>query len=76
MIETRDLRSIARQTAELALQLAALPADGLRNDVQALDEIEQLASRIMREASTVRAGATQTAGETRGMWRIMQPIRP
>jgi hypothetical protein len=76
MIDTRDLRSMARETAELALQLAALPADGLRNDTQALNEIELLAGRIMREASTVRAGATQTAGETRGMWRVMQPVRP
>lgn len=76
MIETRDLRSMARQTAELALQLAALPADGLRIDVEALIDIEQLAGRIMMEAPTVRAGATRTACEVRGMWRVMQPIRP
>jgi hypothetical protein len=67
---------MARETAELALQLAALPADGLRNEVQALDEIEQLAARIMKEASMVRTGAMQSAGQTRGMWRVMQPTRP
>jgi hypothetical protein len=76
MTETRDLRSMARQTAELALQLAALPADGFRSDVQVLTELEQLAALIMREASTVRSGAMQTAAETRGMWRVMQPTRP
>jgi hypothetical protein len=66
MVETRNLRKMAGATAEFALQLAARPADGLLNDVQALDEIERLAARIMREASTVRAGATQTSGEARG----------
>jgi hypothetical protein len=65
-METRDLRNMARQTAELGFQLAALPTDGLRNDVQAFDE-EQLEVRIMRLASTVRAEATRTSGEARGM---------
>jgi hypothetical protein len=76
MIETGELRSLARQTAELAFELAGLPADGLRNDVHALDEIEQLAARIMTAVSTVRASATQTVCETRGMWRAMQAVRP
>jgi hypothetical protein len=75
MIETIDLKSMARETAELALELAALPVDRLRDDAHALDEIEQLATRILKEASTVRAQAFQSVGETRGMWRVMQPVR-
>ena len=72
-METKTLRNMARETAELALQLAALPVEGLRNDVQALNDIEQLATRILREASTARADTVRNVGETRGMWRAIQP---
>jgi hypothetical protein len=80
-METRNLRTMARETAELALQLAALPADGFRTDAQALSDIEQLAARILKEASMARTasrvvGETKGVGETRGMWRIIQPARP
>jgi hypothetical protein len=92
-METRNLRTMARETAELALQLAALPADGLRTDAQALSDLEHLAARILKEASTARAanrvmgetrtflgenralGETRAVGETRGIWRVMQPAR-
>jgi len=70
---------MARETAELALQLAALPADG-RTEVQVLSDIEQLAARILKEASmaraAVRAVESKGIGESRGMWRIVQPLRP
>jgi hypothetical protein len=71
MIDTRDLRSMARQTAELALQLAALPADGLRHDLKPLEEIELLASRILKEAATARSSTVRSVGESSGMWRAV-----
>ena len=75
-METGILRNMARETAELALQLAALPSEGLRNGAQALEEIEQLAKRILKEASTARTGTIRDVGETRGMWRAIQLVRP
>jgi hypothetical protein len=69
------LEQLVKQAAELALRLAALPANGLRNDSQSLDAIEQLATRILKEASAVRTGRNPVVGETGGMWRSMQPVQ-
>jgi surfactin synthase thioesterase subunit len=66
---------LAKQAAEIALRLAALPADGLRNNLEALDSIEQLAREILKEVSAARAGKSRVVGETSGMWRAMQPVR-
>jgi len=78
-METKNLRTMARETAELALQLAALPAEG-RVEIQVLNDLEQLAARIMMEASIARAAVrvveSKGIGESRGMWRIVQPLRP
>lgn len=64
---------LAKQVAQIALRLAALPADGLRSDLQALDAIEQLAKRILTEVTAIRM--SRALGETRGAWRVMQPPR-
>lgn len=66
---------LTRQAAEIALRLAALPAEGLRNDVPALDAIEQLALQILKEVSAVRVGKSHALGESSGAWRAMQPLR-
>ena len=66
---------LAKQIAELALRLAALPADRLRQDIQSLDAIEQMALRVLKEVAVVRADRTPKAGETSGMWRAMQPLQ-
>ena len=63
---------LTKQAAEIALRLAALPADGLRNDIEALNSIEQMAIRILREVAEVRAAKRQPVGETRGMWPVMR----
>jgi hypothetical protein len=66
---------LAKQAAEIAIRLAALPADGWRNNVEALDSIEQLARGILKEVETARAmGNSRTLGECRGMWRIMRRV--
>ena len=65
---------LAKQAAEIALRLAALPADDLRHNPEALDSIEQLAMRILKEVSAVR-NAKPPAGETRGMWPVMKPLQ-
>ena len=69
------VHQLAKQTADIALRLAALPADGLRNHIEALDSIEQLALQILREVSAVRAGKNRGVGETSGIWRAMQPVQ-
>jgi surfactin synthase thioesterase subunit len=66
---------LAKQAAEMALRLAALPADGLRNNTEVLDGIEQLALQILKEVSAVRAGNTRMVGETSGMWRARQALQ-
>ena len=65
---------LRKDVAELALRLAALPADGLRNDAPLLDAVEQLATRVLKEVSAVRADKTRSVGETSGMWRAVQPF--
>lgn len=67
------MEQLAKLTAELALRLAALPADRLGNDSQMLDAIEQLANRVLKEVSVARSGSRLAIGETRGMWRPVQP---
>lgn len=69
-----QVEQLAKQAAELALLLAALPARGLRDNTQALDAVEELATRILKEVSAVRIGRTLAAGESSGMWRAMQPL--
>jgi hypothetical protein len=69
------LEQLAKQAADLALRLAALPADGLRNDLQTLDAVEQLATLVLKEVSAVRTGKNRAVGETSGMWRVMEPAR-
>jgi hypothetical protein len=69
------LDQLAKQAAEIALRLAALPADGLRNNLEALDSLEQLAMRILQEVSTVRNARSRSVGETRGMWPAKQPVQ-
>ena len=66
---------LAKQTAEIALRLAALPADELRNNTEALNSIEQLALQILKEVSAVRAGNNHVVGETSGMWRARQTVQ-
>jgi hypothetical protein len=69
------LDQLAKQAAEVALRLAALPADGLRNNLEALDSIENLAMRILKEVSAVRASKAHGVGDARGMWPTMQPLQ-
>jgi hypothetical protein len=72
VVETRNLKSMAREVAELALELAALPVDGLRSE-QALSDVEYLALRILKEATAARAGNVRPVGESSGVWRAVQP---
>ena len=65
---------LAKQVAEMALRLAALPADGLRQNDPALDNIEQLARQILSEVSAARVAKTRPVGETTGCWRVAFPI--
>ena len=66
---------LAKQAADLSLRLAALPADGLRNDLEALNSIEQLAMRILTDVSAIRTGRGRPVGETRGMWPVVQDVQ-
>ena len=69
------IEQLAKQAADMALRLAALPADGLRNDLDALNSIEQLAMRILTDVSAIRTGRGRPMGETRGMWAVVQDVR-
>ena len=66
---------LAKQAAEIALRLVALKADELCNDPEALDSIEQLALRILKEVTDVRRGKGRPVGETRGLWPAIQAAR-
>jgi len=60
--------------AQVALWLAAQPPEALRSDPQTLDTVEQMARRILNEVAAIRM--SRPAGETRGMWRVVQSGRP
>jgi hypothetical protein len=64
---------LAKQAAEIALRLAALPGGDLRPE--ALDSIEQLAMRILKEVAAARSVKPLPVGENRGMWPIMKPLQ-
>ena len=70
----RQVDQLAKQAAEIAIRLAALPADGSPNNLD-LDFIEQLATRILKEVAAARTAQRHHPGETRGMWPVMQPVR-
>ena len=72
MVDTKNLKSMAREVAELALQLAALPPDGSRCD-QALSDVEYMALRLLKEANAARTGNVRPVGESSGTWRAVQP---
>ena len=65
---------LAKHAAEIALRLAALPSDG-SHDIKALDTIEHLATTILKEIAAVRARSSRPVGETRGAWRVVQPLQ-
>jgi len=70
------MEHLAKQAAEIALRLAAFPADRSPADIQAiqaLDAIEQLAFQIVKEVSALRVGKTYSVGESRGAWRAVTP---
>jgi predicted amino acid racemase len=73
--ENTQVNQLAKHAAEIALRLAALPADGSSNNLETLDTIEQLAMRILQEVAAVRAAKSHPAGETTGRWPAMQPVR-
>ena len=67
---------LAKQAAQMALRLAALPENGFGNDPQALKEIEDLALGILKAVAAARVSQNDApAGESRGIWRAMQPLR-
>ena len=72
---TTQVDQLAKQAAEIALRLAALPAGDLRDNPEALDSIEQLAMRILKEVAAVRSAKALPVGETRGMWPVMKPLQ-
>jgi hypothetical protein len=63
---------LAKQAAEMALRLAALPADRLRHDLEAFNFIEPLAMRILTGVSAVRTGKDRSVGEIRGSWAVIE----
>lgn len=63
---------LTRHAAEIALRLAALPAGGFREDMQALDNVEQLALEILKEVSAARRANGRSPGEISGAWPAMQ----
>jgi len=66
---------LAKQAAQMALRLAALPADGLRNDLKALQDLEELARGVLHEVAAIRMSHHDaTVGETTGIWRAVQPL--
>jgi hypothetical protein len=73
--QVSQVDQLAKQAAQIALRLAALPVDG-RSDPKALQEIEELARGILQSVAAIRMSQNSAAaGETRGMWRAMQPLR-
>ncbi len=69
------LDQLAKRAAEIALRLAALPADGLQHNHAALDAIEQLATQILKEVAVARLSKSRDIGESSGTWRAMLPVR-
>jgi hypothetical protein len=70
------VEQLVREAAESVLRIAALPSDALRNDDAVLDTVEQLATGILKQISSLRIARNRAPGETRGMWRVMQPLKP
>ncbi len=66
------MEQIQRTVADLAIRLLARPAGSLQDDPQALNEIERIATQVLREVESTRKAAQYLPGETRGAWRIPQ----
>ena len=66
---TTQVDQLAKQAAEIALRLAALPAGDLRDNPEVLDSIEQLAMRILKEVSAVRSAKALARRDPRNVAR-------
>ena len=73
--QENNVKQLRIDAAELVLRLAAFPAGGLQNGGPALDAIEQLATQVLKQSSAVRTGRDRAIGETRGIWRVVQPVQ-
>ena len=66
---------LAKDAAEIAFRLASFSTDPQRR-AEAVDNLEQLAFKVLNAVSAARAGtASYDAGATRGMWRAV-PATP
>jgi hypothetical protein len=73
--QENDLKQLRIDAAGLLLRLAAFPAGGLQDGGPAVDAIEQLDTEVLKQSSAVRAGRDRAIGETRGIWRVVQPVQ-
>ena len=66
-----DMDQIQKGVAELAIRLLAMPSGAVCIDLQALAEIERLATQVIREVTAARAAApahSYLPGERSGIW--------
>jgi hypothetical protein len=69
------MEDLQRHAAELAIRLLALPADGVRNNPQLMDDLERLATQVIKDVAAARAGRSYLPGERSGSWRVVRPVR-
>lgn len=69
------MNHLAKRAAEMALRLAAVPAER-RPDAAELDALEQLAMDVLQQISAARLDDSAYAiGEIRGYWPAYVPGR-
>jgi len=69
------MNHLAKQAAEMALRLAAVPA-GRPPDTSDLDALEQLAADVLQQVASARLNDNaHTVGEIRGYWPAYVPGR-
>jgi hypothetical protein len=64
---------LRKQAADMALKLLAASDDELLRDPRALDDLEQLATQLLKTVAGLRIGRAYVPGERSGAWRVMQP---
>jgi len=60
---------LQRKTAEMAIKLLAMSREDVLADAHALDNLEQLATQVLKGVAALRAHKTYLPGEVSGCWR-------
>jgi hypothetical protein len=66
---------LQKHAAELVIRLLQFPADRIRNNPQLMDDLERVATQVIKDLAAARSGKRYLPGERSGYWQVVRPGR-